>query len=805
MSQASPEAPASAASSPGSPLLEQFVYNDAIVRKFTFATMLWAVVAMLVGLVIAMQLVLPPVYEWMIDVSTVDGEKGLLAKIVLWVQSVEYITFARLRPLHTNAAIFAFAGNAIFAAIYYSTQRLCKARMWSDTLGKLHFWGWQLIIVAAALTLPLGITQSKEYAELEWPIDIAIAVVWVGFFGVNFFMTLIKRRERHMYVALWFYIATIVTVAILHVFNNLVVPIGLFKSYPIYAGVQDAFMQWWYGHNAVAFFLTTPFLGLMYYFVPKAANRPVFSYRLSIVHFWSLVFIYIWAGPHHLHYTALPDWASSLGMVFSIMLWMPSWGGGINGLLTLRGAWHKVTTDPVLKFFVVGITFYMMSTFEGPMLSIKSVNALSHYTDWTIAHVHGGALGWNGFMTFGMMYWLLPRLYQAKLWSTKLANAHFWLGTIGILIYIISIYVAGLTQSLMWRALDDSGQLAYPDFVRTVTAILPMYWVRALGGALYLLGVLLGAYNFYRTWKTRPAKYDEPIHEAPALTKDYDDGPEAVSRLDGGVADLAHKIDRFSQGRWHRRWERLPVRFTVYVVIAVAVASLFEIIPTFVIRSNVPTISTVTPYTPLELVGRDIYVSEGCYNCHSQMIRPIISETKRYGEYSKAGEFVYDHPFQWGSRRIGPDLAREGVTKPQAYWHALHFRNPSQVTPDSIMPPYPWLFDKKIDLESIPVRIRAMQALGVPYTDAQREASSRDAVLQAMRIADEIETDNGGPLYDANREPIVLADEDSVTEVIAMIAYLQRLGTDLFITPDATEILEAEVDTDLEPTPPEAH
>ena len=789
--------PATPVSSPGSPHLERFVYNDAIVRRFTFATMLWAVVAMLVGLIIAMQLVLPPVYEWIVASTWAPG---FLKSIVLWVQGVEYITFARLRPLHTNAAIFAFAGNAIFAAIYYSTQRLCKARMWSDTLGKLHFWGWQLIIVAAALTLPLGITQSKEYAELEWPIDIAIAVVWVGFFGVNFFMTLIKRRERHMYVALWFYIATIVTVAILHVFNNLVVPIGLFKSYPIYAGVQDAFMQWWYGHNAVAFFLTTPFLGLMYYFVPKAANRPVFSYRLSIVHFWSLVFIYIWAGPHHLHYTALPDWASSLGMVFSIMLWMPSWGGGINGLLTLRGAWNKVTADPVLKFFVVGITFYMMATFEGPMLSIKSVNALSHYTDWTIAHVHGGALGWNGFMTFGMMYWLLPKLYQTKLWSTKLANAHFWLGTIGILVYIISIYAAGLTQGLMWRALDDSGQLVYPDFVRTVMAILPMYWFRVLGGALYLLGVLLGAYNFYRTWKTRPAVYDEPVHEAPALTKDYDDGPPAVSRLDG-VADLAHRIDRFSQGKWHRRWERMPIRFTVYVVIAVAVASLFEIIPTFVIRSNVPTISTVTPYTPLELVGRDIYVAEGCYNCHSQMIRPIISETKRYGEYSKAGEFVYDHPFQWGSRRIGPDLAREGVVRPQAYWHALHFRNPSQVTPDSIMPPYPWLFEKEIDLESIPVRIRAMQALGVPYTDAQREASGRDAVLQALLIAEEIETDNGGPLYDADGQPIVLADEDTVTEVVAMIAYMKRLGTDLFLTPDDEELLEAEADVALQPAP----
>lgn len=448
-------------------IMESFVYDDAIVRKFMLATIVWGLVATLVGLVLAIQLALPAL------------NLGL-----------PWLTFGRLRPLHTNAAIFAFAGNAIFAAVYYSTQRLCKARMFSDLLSTLHFWGWQLIIVAAALTLPLGITQSKEYAELEWPIDLAIAVVWVGFFGVNFFGTLARRRERHMYVALWFYIATIVTVALLHVFNNLWVPVGLMhwirsgempsaelllKSYPVYAGVQDAFMQWWYGHNAVAFFLTTPFLGLMYYFMPKAANRPVFSYRLSIVHFWSLVFIYIWAGPHHLHYTALPAWASSLGMLFSLMLWMPSWGGGINGLLTLRGAWNKVTTDPVLKFFVVGITFYMMATFEGPVLSIKSVNALSHYTDWTIAHVHSGALGWNGFMTFGMIYWLAPRLFRAELWSKRLATTHFWTGTVGILLYVISMYTAGITQGLMWRAFDETGRLAYPDFAETVARLMPFY------------------------------------------------------------------------------------------------------------------------------------------------------------------------------------------------------------------------------------------------------------------------------------------------------------------------------------------
>jgi cytochrome c oxidase cbb3-type subunit I/II len=725
--------------------MESFTYDDAVVRKFLVAMYIWGVVAFLVGMIAAVLLFWPKL--------------GFLPQL----------SFGRLRPLHTNAAIFAFAGNAIFAAIYYSTQRLCKARMWSDKLSNLHFWGWQLIIVSAALTLPFGITQGKEYAELEWPIDLAIAVVWLGFFGTNLFMTLVKRRERHMYVALWFYIATVVTVTVLHVFNNLVVPLGLFKSYSVYAGVQDAFMQWWYGHNAVAFFLTTPFLGLMYYFLPKAAERPVFSYRLSIIHFWSLVFIYIWAGPHHLHYTALPDWASSLGMVFSLMLWMPSWGGMINGLMTLRGAWHKVLTDPVLKFFVVGITFYGMSTFEGPLLSIKAVNSLSHYTDWTIAHVHGGALGWNGLLAFGMMYWLLPRLFQTKLHSVKLANAHFWFSTLGILIYIVPIYIAGVTQGLMWRAVTPEGGLGYPNFTDTTLAILPMYHLRALGGLLYLGGALIGGYNFFMTWRARPAKYDEPVHQALALSKTYGlDATRPESKL-VAVAATAQKLEVFSTMWYHRKWERLPVFFTVLVVLSVVVASLFEIIPTFLIRSNIPTIASVQPYTPLELYGRDIYIAEGCYNCHSQMIRPMIAETKRYGEYSKAGEFVYDHPFQWGSRRIGPDLAREGG-KQSSHWHVLHFRNPPEMSPGSIMPNYAFLETSKIDFDSMALRVKAMQTLGVPYTEADRADARASAMKQAEELAKTIAEQGKDPAFENLKDK----------ETIALIAYLQRLGTDLF-------------------------
>jgi len=587
-------------------------------------------------------------------------------------------------------------------------------------------------------------------------------------FAINAFGTIAKRRERHLYVSIWFYIATLITIAMLHIFNNLVVPSGLFKSYSLYAGVQDAFMQWWYGHNAVGFLLTTPFLGLMYYFMPKAANRPVFSYRLSIVHFWTLVFMYIWAGPHHLHYTALPAWASTLGMLFSVMLWMPSWGGMLNGLLTLRGVWHKVAEDPVLKFFVVSVTFYGMSTFEGPLLSVRSVNLLSHYTDWTIAHVHSGALGWVGFLTFGMIYWLLPRIFQTELWSKKLAEAHFWIGTIGILLYIVAIYAAGLTQGLMWLAFDEDGYLKYGDFVETTLRLIPMYWVRVIGGAAYITGVLMLAVNMLMTWRRRPAVYQVPHHEAPALSRDYVPHPEPASAMrTAGVhlADTGYRLERFFASHWHRAWERRPVKLTVMVTVAVVSASLFEIIPTFLIRSNVPTISTVAPYTPLELAGRAIYLSEGCYNCHSQMVRPIRAETERYGEYSKPGEFVFDHPFQWGSRRIGPDLQRVGGKYPHL-WHVRHMQDPRAITRGSIMPGYPWMLTAPLDVGAIPATVRAHRALGVPYSDADIAGAVEHAAAQARTIAGEIATQGG---------PEGLED----TQVVALIAYLQRLGTDI--------------------------
>ncbi|HTI62780.1 MAG TPA: cytochrome-c oxidase, cbb3-type subunit I [Gemmatimonadaceae bacterium] len=727
-------------------LLDSFTYDDAIVRKFMLATFVWGLVGMLVGLTIALELVLPQL------------------NVAPW------LSFGRLRPLHTNAVIFAFAGNAFFTGAYYSLQRLCKARMFSDALSKFHFWGWQAIIVAAAITLPLGFTQAKEYAELEWPIDIAIAVVWVAF-AVNMFGTIARRRERHLYVAIWFYIASVVTVAVLHIFNNLSIPAGPLKSYSIYAGVQDAFMQWWYGHNAVAFFLTTPFLGLMYYFMPKAAERPVYSYKLSILHFWSLVFMYIWAGPHHLHYTALPEWASTLGMVFSVMLWMPSWGGMINGLLTLRGAWHKVVEDPVLKFFVVAVTAYGMATFEGPMLSVKSVNALAHYTDWVIAHVHTGALGWNGFLTFGMIYWLLPRLFQTQLYSKKLAELHFWVASFGILLYVVAIYSAGVTQGLMWRAFDSTGRLAYPDFIETVLKLMPMYWMRAVGGTLYIIGMVIFGWNILMTWRARPAVYDEPVIQAAPLRATGGGRLAAGGELPAAAAVSAaarrpSRAARFVSMNWHRAWERRWVLFSVMTVLAVVVASLFEIIPTFLIRSNVPTIASVKPYTPLELAGRDIYIREGCFNCHSQMIRPFRYETERFGEYSKPGEFVYDHPFLWGSRRIGPDLAREGGKYPDL-WHVRHMQDPRSITARSIMPAYPQLLRDDLDFSTIQRRVDAMAMLGVPYGDAVEQGVARQmAEAQAKQIAAGI-AQEGGPAGLERKE------------IVALAAYLQRLGRDI--------------------------
>lgn len=697
--------------------LEQFNYDNKIVKYFGVATLAWGLVGMLVGVIAATQLFLP------------EANLGN-----------PYTTFGRIRPLHTNAVIFAFVGNAIFAGIYYSMPRLLKAPMWSKALSWINFWGWQLIILLAAITLPLGITTSKEYAELEWPIDILIALVWVAF-GANMIGTLIKRREKHMYVAIWFYLASFVTVAVLHIFNSLALPVSFLKSYSAYAGVQDALVQWWYGHNAVAFFLTTPFLGLMYYYLPKAANRPVYSYKLSIIHFWSLIFLYIWAGPHHLLYTALPEWAQVLGVVFSVMLIAPSWGGMVNGLLTLRGAWDKVRVDPVLKFMVVAVTAYGMATFEGPMLSLKNVNAIAHYTDWIVAHVHIGGLGWNGFFTFAMLYWLWPRMWKTNLYSTKLATTHFWMGTLGIIFYALPMYVAALTQSLMWKEFSEAGRLAYPNFLETVIQIVPMYILRALGGLLYLSGAILMVYNLVKTAKQ---------------------GSFQAEEADEAAALVSYKAE--AGEFWHRAWERKPVFFTIMATIAILIGGAVEIIPTLLVKSNVPTISSVQPYTPLELQGRDLYISHGCVGCHSQMIRPFRSETERYGEYSKAGEFVYDRPFLWGSKRTGPDLHRVGGKYPDS-WHYHHMVDPQSMSPGSLMPPYPWMSTNIMDHSDLPAKIRTLQKLGVPYPEGYDEQANADLMVQAEQIVANLKSSGVEVMPES--------------EIVALIAYLQRLGTDI--------------------------
>lgn len=705
--------------------IEQFEYDNKTVRNFSIAMMAWGLVGFVVGLLVALKLYFPSFLGY-----------------------IPYLSYGRLRPLHTNAVIFAFAGNAIFTGVYYSLQRLCKARMWSDTLSKIHFWGWQLIIVTAALTLPLGFTTGKEYAELELPIDILIALIWVVF-GVNMLMTIYKRREKHIYVAIWFYIATFITVAVLHIVNSLELPVSFLKSYSMYAGVQDALVQWWYGHNAVAFFLTTPFLGIMYYFIPKAADRPVYSYRLSIVHFWALIFLYIWAGPHHLLYTALPDWAQSLGTVFSFMLIAPSWGGMVNGLLTLRGAWDKVRESPVLKFMVVGVTAYGMTTFEGPLMSLKNVNALTHYTDYIIGHVHLGALAWNGGVGFAVLYYIFPRMYRTEIFSKKLASWHFWFATLGILFYAIPMYWAGIAQSLMWKEFTADGILRYPNFLETVTAILPMYFIRILGGSMYIVGAVLGVYNLYRTAKSGTLVANEAA-QAPARE----------------VVEEQHHANE----SWHRVLEGKPFKLAAFSLVAILVGTIVEFVPTFLVQSNIPTISSVHPYTPLEVQGRDLYIREGCYTCHSQMIRPFRSETERYGEYSKAGEFVYDHPFQWGSKRTGPDLHREGGKYPNS-WHFLHMNNPRSTSPGSIMPAYTWLYDDNTDWASTEGKIMTLRKLGVPYPEGFERIALDSAKAQAATIAADI----------AKSGNAVGADK----EIVALIAYLQRLGTDIKKAPVA--------------------
>ncbi len=765
-------------------------YDDRTVRRFLIASVIFGLVGMLAGLLAATQLSFWQMNGKFLEWITFGAIKS---------EGLQYLTFGRLRPLHTNAAIFAFVGNMMFAGIYYSTQRLCKTRTASDLLSNIHFWGWQLIIVAAAITLPAGLTRGKEYAELIWPINIAVAVIWVVF-AVNFFWTLKKRNEPSLYVAIWFYIATIVTVAMLYIVNHLSLPTSLTHSYPVFAGVQDALVQWWYGHNAVAFFLTTPILGIMYYFMPKACGRPVYSYKLSIIHFWSLVFIYIWAGPHHLLNTSLPRWLQMLGMLFSLMLWAPSWGGMLNGLLTLRGAWDKLRTDPVIKFFVAAITFYGMATFEGPLLSIRAVNALSHNTDWTIGHVHAGTLGWNGFMAAGMFYWMVPKLWGKPLRSVAAANMHFWIGLTGILLYVSAMWASGITQGLQLNELNADGTRPKYEFVETLRNIKPLMLARTFGGGLYLAGYLIMIWNLWATIRSgapvgssvevyvEPKKHDRMPWKEVFLNDPivytvlgviliclwfFLPNYANVGALLGGVALVIKAITVFRKAgkAWAFWYEKLLdnwLPFTVLTFIAVAIGGLLQIIPTVIVnRGDKVEERLQALYTPLELCGRDIYISEGCYNCHTQMVRQMVPDVLRYGtgpadDYSHIGESIYDHPFQWGSKRTGPDLAREG-TKRDHLWQIIHLRDPRAMDENSTMPAYPWLFDKKFDIESLPKKIAAQRTLGVPYPPMTADEIKDDARRQALEI------------HNILKGQQTWVDPDR--EAIALVAYLKKLGT----------------------------
>ena len=741
---------------------QKFSYDNSIVRAFLYATIVFGLVGFLLGLTAALMLFYPELPEYFLGTDD-DTIKSLAAgNIQGLINSQGAFGFGRIRMLHTSAVIFAFVGNGFFAGAYYSLQRLLKTRMFSDVLSWVHFWTWQIMIVAVVITFLMGINTSKEYAEHEWPIDILITISWV-ILGINMFGTIAKRRVRHLYVAIWFYIGTWLAVAMLHIFNNLEVPLNMWKSYSAYSGVKDALVQWWYGHNAVAFFLTTPILGLMYYFLPKAADRPVFSYKLSIIHFWSLIFVYIWAGPHHLQYTALPAWAQALGTGFSIALIAPSWGGMLNGLLTLRGAWDKVRENPVLKFFVVAVTCYGMATFEGPLLATKTLNKIGHYTDWVIGHVHIGALGWNGFIAFGMIYYLLPIMWRTKLWSVKLANWHFWLGTLGIIFYAVPLYIAGFTQGLMWKQFNPDGTLLYKQWLDTVTAIIPYYIMRFVGGILYITGAILMVVNVIATVRSGSFQKEVPA-EAPALAN------IGSARKEG-------------EGK-HLWLERMPLYLSVLAFIAVAIGGAVQILPTLTVKENVPTIAAVKPYSPLELEGRDLYIREGCNSCHSQMIRPFRDEVVRFngknGQYSKAGEFVYDRPFLWGSKRTGPDLHREGQMRPSPSWHYKHMYNPRSTSPGSIMPRYPWLIANDLDRSEMVNKLNLMKnVFDVPYSKAEIDSAGKWADNQAARIVKGIFEEAPDLKQAYSTRP---AGELEKKEIVALIAYLQRLGTDIKTT-----------------------
>lgn len=751
--------------------LQRFTYSDSVVRLFLNATVVWAILTCMAGILAGLLLSVP----------------SLFASLREDLQP--YMTFARVNALQVNMALFGLGGNAVFTGVYYSTQRLCKSRLWSPGLGVAHFLGWQLMLVAMLWTLQMGYNQGRLISGEPWPIDVAIAVLWLVFFGCNIFMTIVNRRERFMYVSLWFYLASIITVAGLLLSNCVAIPMLRWSSPSPFSGVQDALHQSWFNYSLYAYFVTLPFLGFVYYFLPKSVDRPLYSYKLSIVHFWSMVLLLICCGSKQLHFTPIPEWASTLGMLCGLILWMPCWAGVANGIGTLSGSWQKVRSDITLRFMVFGLFVYGLTSFESAMRSFKRVHAFVHYTDWEVAHTHLVEMGWIGFSVFGMIYWLLPRLYPIRGLNKGLVQLHFWLAVLGLVLTVVPEYLAGYVQATKWSELSDLGRLQF-SFMETLQAVSVYWWIRLLGGCVYFASLLAFAANMLLVLRLKPICNESSCQPWVRKRLSMEDWPANSSPLIGKpVLDMAAKLDQFAMLDWHRKLEQQPVKLAFLIGFTVSLLSVLQLFPMLAFRDVVPPIASVQPYTPLELIGREIYISQGCQNCHSQTVRPLVHEFQRYGAVSQGGEFAFDRPVQWGNRRIGPDLARKGGGGQSSLWHWRHLENPSSMTPETVMPVFKHLHSNKLDMSELGPKIEILAKLGTPYDLTVAEGSTIAskytglAEKQAEVVAAEIVSQGGPVAYQGN----LIKD----TSAIALIAYIQRLGTDLTrpaVVQSATEL-----------------
>ena len=743
---------------------DSYSFDDAIVRGFLLVTVFWGLAAA-IGVVFLTSTLLHP-------------RLG---------SGPEWLSFGRLQPVGEWLLLMGFIANGIFAGIYYSTQRLCRAGTWSRFLGWLHLLSWQAIIVAGLVTLPRGITQGRVGGEVEWPIDLAITLVWILFFASTFFMTLVRRRVTRMYASLWFFIAAIVAMALVTLCNLFVFPNGWWKSDSLATGMQDALLQTWYTRNAFLFSCLLPLLGLTYYFVPKVLNQPLHSYKLAIVSFWVLVIAGVWAAPQHLHYTALPEWISSLGMISGVLLGLAILGSVSNILATFRGAEVQKPADPRIRFLKFGTLLLGFYAAEEIFLSVKSIQAQVNYTEWMTAHFYLGSLGCGGMLILGMSYWMIPRLFQTEIASAKAVGLHFWLGAIGVLLCVLPGYAAGVVQAFAWNAMDDLGNLKF-DFAESNSFLKMMWSLQMLGGMAYVAGMAVMLVIHARTWLKRARPYAVPVHhvESGKEPNRTVSNPEPASVLeDVPVLNFAKKVDVWTRLSWHRELECAPRKLGIFVVLAVLLAFIIEVVPVFVFpNANAPKIASVRPLTPLELMGRHIYLVEGCANCHTQMVRPLMAETKRYGEFSQPGEFIYDQPAQWGSRRIGPDLARESG-KQTSFWHWQHLDNPRHSNPKSSMPSYRYLLDRPIDFSQVDELVQTAKTRGLPY-EIDPEDTQKVINEQAERVAADI-VSRGGTI---RRGKLMTFD----TQAVALIAYLQRLGADL-TTPISVEKPEADVES----------